>query len=98
MNPEIVLVLGCLGLGLLIAYVMWASVRTTILQLDILKIVSDLDAAAKATQRVDNPSYQFTRGFILGLIHLASFMSVPGFMIFRHISTVRYHKNHPRTA
>lgn len=82
MSPDVVLVLSCLGLGLLIAYVMWASVRTTLFQLDLLKIVSDLDAAVRAGKAADDPMYQATRVLILIWSRFAPYTSLAGFLIF----------------
>lgn len=82
MRPEFVLVLGCLGLGLVIAYALWASVRVTLLQLDLRNIIRDMDAAARARGAADDPLYLTTRKSIHQLIVGAPYLYISLVLIF----------------
>ncbi len=82
MSPESMLVLGCLGLGMVIAYTLWASVRVTLLQLDLRKIICDLDDDARASGTIDDPYYHMTREFVNLIILAAPYFSLPVALLF----------------
>jgi len=75
MNPEIVLVLGCWGLGLTIAYGLWAVARADVLKVDLWRIIADLDVAVKVKGAEDNTVYLASRSFMVELAKHSAFLS-----------------------
>lgn len=71
MNPEYALVLGCSGLGLVIAYGFWSSSRRTVFTADLLTIRDELDAAVASRGTSEDQGYKATRAYINGLLRLS---------------------------
>jgi hypothetical protein len=75
MRPEYVLILGCLGLSMIVAYAWWVTVSSTLLQSDLMKIRNELDAKMKARGMAEDPSYLSFRKFVNLSIHLSPYLS-----------------------
>ena len=78
MNPEVVLILGCTGLGLVIAFGLWGYARNTLLEADLLSLRADFDAVMAKNGLSSTPAHTVFRGaFIeLRLISRLSFASM----------------------
>ncbi len=81
MRPQILLILGCFGLGTIITYCWWATVRADMLRLRLAEIRDELDAAVAAKQHSSHGNYIRLRGMIDWLIRFAHCMSIPALML-----------------
>lgn len=71
MNPEIALILGCAGLGFVIAFALWGFVRNTLLEADILALRDKLDAMAAAKGLNDTHVHLSYRKLFFSVLPLA---------------------------
>lgn len=90
MSPETLLVLGCFGLGLLITYAVWCSVRGAVLQADLWEIVTELDSAMIARGEADNAGYLANRAFMTAVIEHAPSLSLPVGVLASHLNARTY--------
>ena len=61
---DLLLILGCIGFGLTIAYGWWSVIRDDLLRWDLIEIRSRLDRAMEAKGASDNPAYLILRDII----------------------------------
>ena len=89
MNPEIVFILGCTGLGFVIAFGLWGYARNTLLEADLLSLRADFDAVMAKNGLSNTPAHTAFRGALIDLRLIAGLSWAATFF---RIHMIRNHK------
>lgn len=79
MSPELVFVIGCFGLGLVIAFALWAYSRDTLMQADLMALRDQLDAIPGFS---GTPAHLSMRKAIGEIAELAPTLSLPIMIVY----------------
>ena len=93
MRPEFQLILGCFGLGSIVAYALWSQVRVSLFRLDLGLVRDRLDSAMRLRAATDDPQYRWVRVLLSGMVEIAPLL-YPLSLILYYISNKRTFDRH----
>ena len=84
MNPEVVFILGCTGLGFVIAFGFWGFARNTLLEADLLSLRADFDAVMAKIGLSNTPAHTAFRGALIELRSITR-LSLAAILLTEHL-------------